>query len=132
MEKDATVGAFNGEGAMIHVVVVCVAGASSTFLARRLSVLASEAGLDWEVTPSSGEGLRVGADHVVAINFHVATASLCDSLTEQGARVVVLPEGVTGALGAESALATIYSFLQDDEKHSDSTVESSPVGSSPS
>ena len=115
---------------MVKIVVVCAAGASSTFLARRLSVLSSAAGLEWDVTPSSGEALRVGVDHIVAVNFHVASASLLDSVGNQGARVVVLPEGVTGALGAELAMSTIYEFLQDDERHSGSTVESAPVGSS--
>lgn len=117
---------------MVKIVVVCAAGASSTFLARRLSVLSSAAGLEWDVTPSTGDGLRVGVDHVVAVNFHVATPDLCDSVTAQGARFVVLPEGVTGALGAESALVTIHKFLQDDEIHSGSTVESLPLGSSSS
>lgn len=117
---------------MVKIVVVCAAGASSTFLARRLSVLSSAAGLEWDVTPSSGEGLHVGLDHVVAVNFHVATSSLLDSVVNQGARVVVLPEGVTGAIGAESALVTIHKFLQDDEIHSGSTVESLTAGSSSS
>ncbi len=117
---------------MVKIVVVCAAGASSTFLARRLSVLSSAAGLEWDVTPSSGDGLRVADDHVVAVNFHVATPELCDSIAAQGARVVVLPEGVTGAIGAESALATIHKFLQDDEIHSGSTVESLAVGRSSS
>ncbi len=117
---------------MVKIVVVCAAGASSTFLARRLSVLSSEAGYEWDVTPSSGEALRVGVEHLVAVNFHVATPDLCDSVTAQGSRFVVLPEGVTGAIGAESALAAIHKFLQKDERHSDSNVESSSVGSSSS
>jgi PTS system cellobiose-specific IIB component len=115
---------------MVKIVVVCAAGASSTFLVRRLSALASSAGLEWEVTPSSSEEIRVAPDHVVAVNFHVATPDLCDAVAAQGARVVVLPEGVTGGIGAESALETIHKFLQENQGHSDSTVESSPVGSS--
>lgn len=117
---------------MVKIVVVCAAGASSTFLARRLTVLSSAAGLEWDVTPASGDGLRVGVEHLVAVNFHVATPDLCDSVTAQGSRFVVLPEGVTGAIGAESALAAIHKFLQKDERHSDSNVESSSVGSSSS
>ncbi len=115
---------------MVKIVVVCAAGASSTFLARRLSALASSAGLEWDLSPSSGEELRVTPDHVVAVNFHVATPDLCDSVAAQGARVIVLPEGVTGGIGAESAFAAIHMFLQENQSHSDSPVESAPVGSS--
>jgi PTS system cellobiose-specific IIB component len=92
---------------MVKIVVVCAAGASSTFLARRLSVLSSAAGLEWDVTPASGEGIRVSAGVVVAVNFHVATPTLRDALIAQGAHVVVLPEGVSGTFGAESAMATL-------------------------
>lgn len=109
---------------MVKIVVVCAAGASSTFLARRLTVLSSAAGLEWDVTPASGDGLRVGVDHTVAVNFHVATPAFRDAVMAQGARVVVLPEGVTGTFGAESAMATLCEFLEIDAKNSDSAVES--------
>ncbi len=117
---------------MVKIVVVCAAAASSTFLARRLSVLSSAAGLDWDVTPASGAGLRVGVDDIVAVNFHVATPSLCDEVMAQGARVVVLPDGVTGTIGAESAFAMLCEFLERGGENSNSSVESTLAGSSPS
>lgn len=115
---------------MVKIVVVCAAGASSTFLARRLSVLSSAAGLEWDVTPASGEGIQVGVADIVAVNFHVATPTLRDALIAQGARVVVFPEGVSGTFGAESAMATLCEFVEQDAKNSDSADEPNFAGSS--
>jgi PTS system cellobiose-specific IIB component len=115
---------------MVKIVVVCAAGASSTFLARRLSVLSAAAGLEWDVTPASGDGLRVGVDHLVAVNFHVATPAFSEAVMAQGARVVVLPEGVAGTFGAESAMATLCEFVEQDAKNSDSADEPNFAGSS--
>lgn len=99
---------------MTRVVVVCVAGASSTFLARRLSVLSDAAGLDWNVTAGSADTIAVGPDCVVAVSHHVATTALRHSLAERGIRFVVLGDGVSGGFGAEAALETISQFLDHD------------------
>jgi PTS system cellobiose-specific IIB component len=128
--KTDTVKTFNEEEPMVKIVVVCAAGASSTFLARRLSVLSSAAGLEWDVTPASGEGIQVGVADIVAVNFHVATPTLRDALIAQGARVVVFPEGVSGTFGAESAMATLCEFVEQDAKNSDSADEPNFAGSS--
>jgi cellobiose-specific phosphotransferase system component IIB len=122
MGKSATVGSFNGEGAMIQVIVVCAAGASSTFLARRLTVLSSEAGFDWDVTPASVETIVARPDQVVAVSHHVATDTLCESLSERGIRFVVLADGVTGGFGAENALQTISQFLESGRGETDLTA----------
>ena len=116
-------GEFTGEGAMIQVVIVCVAGASSTFLAKRLSVLASDAGLDWDVTPASAESIVVTPDQVVAVSHHVATDSLCESLSARGVRFVVLADGASGGFGAESALDTISQFLENGHAQSNRTAK---------
>jgi hypothetical protein len=108
---------------MVQVIVACVAGASSTFLARRLSVLAADAGLDWNVTPSSVESIVAQPDQVVALSHHIATDTLCESLSARGIHCVVLAEGVTGGFGAEAAAETISQFLDSRPFSSQQTPE---------
>jgi PTS system cellobiose-specific IIB component len=108
---------------MVKIVVVCAAGASSTFLARRLSLLASDAGFDWDVTPSPAESLVAGPHQVVAVSSHVATDALCESLSDRGIRFVVLADGVTGGFGAETALAAISQFLESETVQTNSIAE---------
>ena len=49
---------------MLTVAIVCGAGASSTFLARRLSDIATASGLSYRFVPSPLETVTVGtADH---------------------------------------------------------------------
>jgi hypothetical protein len=108
---------------MFQVVVVCAAGASSTFLARRLSILSAEAGFDWEVIPASAETITFRPDQVVAVSHHVATDVLCQSLSTRGIRFVVLAEGVTGGFGAEAAFDTISKFLGNERPRADQAPE---------
>lgn len=109
---------------MTQVIIVCAAGASSTFLARRLSILASEAGFDWTVTPSPLEALDAQPSDVVALSAHVVRDGVVKSLRNRGLRVVELPNNVSGSIGAEDALSAIERFLGKDGGRRDSTVES--------
>lgn len=109
---------------MTQVMIVCAAGASSTFLARRLSTLAIEAGLDWTVSPSPLETLDSKSADVVALTAHVATADVVESLRARGLRVLELPAHVSGAIGADDAVSAIVGFLGKDGGRMDSTVES--------
>jgi PTS system cellobiose-specific IIB component len=123
--KDATVVSISEEEAMTRVIVVCAAGASSTFLARKLSSLAAESGWNWDVTPAPLETLSVSADAVVAISSHVVTPSLLKSFTERGIRHVILPKHVNGIFGADDALSAIAEFLGEDSGRTVSNVETS-------
>ena len=109
---------------MTRVVVVCAAGASSTFLARRLSDLATAAGLDWTVAPSPVGTIHADKADIVAVTSHVATPEVLDSLTSQGIRFVVLPGAVRGGFGVEDALSAIVSFVREDGGRNDSNFES--------
>ena len=108
---------------MTQVLVVCAAGASSTFLVRRLTDLAAAAGLTWSFAPSSVDSIRDDSTSIVAVSSHVATPQVLDSLITRGISHVVLPDTVRGGFGAEDALAEILSFVDDNDGHAGSIVE---------
>jgi len=114
---------FNEEVAMTRVFVVCAAGASSTFLARRLTDLASAAGLSWSFTPAPVDVVAADSESLVAITSHVANPEVLDSFTSRGIRFVVLPDTVRGGFGAEDALSAIVLFVADDSDSAGSIVE---------
>ncbi len=109
---------------MTRVLVVCAAGASSTFLARRLEALASESGFDWSVTPAPVGSALVGSADIVAVTAHVATDDVLAELSAADISFLVLPETVNGGFGAEDALSTIAAFVGEDGGRTDSTDES--------
>jgi len=108
---------------MTQVLVVCAAGASSTFLVRRLTDLASAAGLTWSFSPSSVDSIRDDSTAIVAVSAHVATLEVLDTLTTRGISHVVLPDTVRGGFGAEDALAEILSFVGNNGQRYDFMVE---------
>jgi galactitol-specific phosphotransferase system IIB component len=108
---------------MTRVFVVCAAGASSTFLARRLTDLASAAGLSWSFTPAPVDVVAADSESLVAVTAHVANPEVLDSLTSRGIRFVVLPNTVRGGFGAEDALSAIINFVADDSESAGSIVE---------
>jgi PTS system cellobiose-specific IIB component len=120
------VGIFNEEVAMTQVLVVCAAGASSTFLARRLTDLASTAGLAWSFTPAPVDSIPDDSTAVVAITSHVASPDVLNSLTSRGIRYVILPDTVRGGFGAEDALTVIVDFASDDHGLTGSIVGAHP------
>ena len=108
---------------MTEVFVVCAAGASSTFLARRLSDLSAAAGHMLNFTPSSVSSISDNSTAVVAVTSHVATPEVLDTFTSTGISHVVLPSTVRGGFGAEDALSEILSFVGDNDSLAGSIVE---------
>jgi PTS system cellobiose-specific IIB component len=108
---------------MMRVFIVCAAGASSTFLARRLSDLASASGLSWSFTPAPVDSISAHTEELVAVSTHVASTEVLDSFTGMGIRFVVLPETVRGGFGAEDALSAIVNFVAEGTVTENSNVE---------
>lgn len=108
---------------MTRVFVVCAAGASSTFLARRLTDLASAAGFSLSFTPSPVDVVAADSESLVAITSHVANPEVLDSFASRGIRFVVLPDTVRGGFGAEGALSAIVNFVAEDSDGAGSIVE---------
>jgi galactitol-specific phosphotransferase system IIB component len=98
---------------MQRVLVACVAGASSTFLARRLTELSQSSDADIRFVPTPIDSLGQPTD-IVALSSHVATPAVRDQLVSTGTRFVVLPENVRGAFGAEDAFSAITAFIRED------------------
>lgn len=112
---------------MQRVLIVCGAGASSTFLARRIADLARQAGWTWRVEPAPIDEVRPEPADVVAVTSHVATEAAIAAFVARGIRYLILPDTVRGGFGADTALRAISNFLRKDGGRTDSTRESTDV-----
>ena len=98
---------------MLTVAVVCGAGASSTFLARRMSDIADSMQQSLRFVPLPLESVDADAADLVALASHVVSGAVTDDLNERGISYVVLPDTVRGGFGADVALETITEFLRN-------------------
>ena len=98
---------------MLSIAIVCGAGASSTFLARRLSELSRSAGIDWTFSPHSLDVVNSETADIVAVSHHVANEFVVDDLVNRGVNVLVLPGTVRGGFGADAALDAITEFVDN-------------------
>ncbi|SKA91208.1 PTS system, cellobiose-specific IIB component [Agreia bicolorata] len=93
---------------MHRVLVVCGAGASSTFLAHRIRAAARGREIDVSVSASSTEGLdeRIGEIDVLLVGPHLAAQfdELSRLAAAAGAASALLPDTIFGARGEETAL----------------------------
>lgn len=96
---------------METVLIVCGAGASSTFLASRLRTLAKKRGLDLTATAASVSDLRphLHTSSVLLVGPHLADSfsSLETEAAVFGVPALLLPATAFGPNGAEHALAAI-------------------------
>lgn len=99
---------------MLSIAIVCGAGASSTFLARRLTELSLANGRGWSFTPHSLDVVNSDTANVVALSHHVATEFVVNDLTNRGVTVIVLPGTVRGGFGADAALDAIAEFIDNN------------------
>ena len=99
---------------MLTVAIVCGAGASSTFLARRLSDIARGSGHIMNVIPSPLELVDDTTADLVALTSHVATPEVSADLESRGIAHIVLPSTVRGGFGAEFALAAITEYFDNN------------------
>jgi cellobiose-specific phosphotransferase system component IIB len=98
---------------MLTVAIVCGAGASSTFLSRRMSDIADLTQQSLRFVPLPLESVDADAADLVALASHVVSGSVIADLSERGIACVVLPETVRGGFGADVALETISEFLRN-------------------
>lgn len=96
---------------MRRVLIVCGAGASSTFLARRISDLAREAGFSWSVSPVPLDSVASEESDLVALSSHVVTDEVERDFRGRGVSFVTLPASVRGGFGAEIAFEAIAQFF---------------------
>ena len=97
------------------ILVVCGAGASSTFLASRMRTLATERGLDLSVRPASTVDLasRLPGASVLLVGPHLESSftELAAQAAEHGVASALLPSTAFGAQGASDALDQALALL---------------------
>ncbi|MFJ4999439.1 PTS sugar transporter subunit IIB [Microbacterium sp. NPDC088619] len=105
----------------MKILVVCGAGASSTFVAQRLRRAASEAGLDWDAAAGMEQSVA-GSDHdLILVGPHLADRFEAIRLAAS-ARVAVLPDDVFADRDGTRTLALARSIIAD--------VRNTPKGTS--
>ncbi|KQX07923.1 MULTISPECIES: PTS sugar transporter subunit IIB [unclassified Leifsonia] len=100
----------------MKILVVCGAGASSSFVAHRIRRLARERGLEVDVVPTSDSLLEDSAQDASVVLLGAHLASQADAIRIRlavtgDASVVVLPEAAftdqSGAIALDSALDAV-------------------------
>lgn len=100
---------------MDKVLIVCGAGASSTFLALRLRKVARERGLELVVEAGTVPDLdeRLTATRILLVGPHLAEQidTLSDRARAAGAKAALLPDTAFGHDGAERAADLVSELL---------------------
>lgn len=96
----------------MEILVVCGAGASSTFVAQRLRRAAQEAGLDWNASAGTEQAVSASPANLILVGPHLA-GQLDAIRTAVDCPVAVLPDdifadrhGVRALTIAQSALSS--------------------------
>lgn len=96
---------------MHRVLVVCGAGASSTFLAHRIRALARRSSIEATVTAASTVGLeqRLADIDMILVGPHLKTQfdELRTMAAHAGVESALLPDSVFGEGGEEAALQLV-------------------------
>ena len=96
----------------MKILVVCGAGASSTFVAQRLRRAASDAGLEWDAAAGMEHSVTDGDHDLILIGPHLADR--LDAIRDAAsAPAVVLPEDVFADRDGTRTLALARSILAD-------------------
>jgi PTS system cellobiose-specific IIB component len=99
-----------GEVASMRILVVCGAGASSTFVAQRLRRAATAAGRDWHASAGTESAIASSVADLVLIGPHLADR-LPTIRAATGAPIVVLPDDVFGDRDGTRTLALAEAAL---------------------
>lgn len=105
----------------MRILVVCGAGASSTFVAQRLRQAASAAGRDWQTSAGTESTLATESPDLVLVGPHLADR-LDTMRAAATAPVIVLPADVFADRDGTRTLAVVDATLSD----SPSTAKGTP------
>ncbi len=99
----------------MRILVVCGAGASSTFVAQRLRRAAQSAGLSWDASAGTEQSIATVDHDLVLVGPHLADRiDAIRSMTS--APAVALPTDIFSDLGGERALALARTALVNDPR----------------
>ena len=105
----------------MKILVVCGAGASSTFVAQRLRRAATNAGLDWDASAGMEHSVAASDHDLILVGPHLADR--LDAIRDHAhSPVVVLPDDVFGDRDGTTTLALVRDFLTE--------LRNSPKGTS--
>lgn len=96
----------------MKILVVCGAGASSTFVAQRLRRAASAAGRDWETAAGSESTIAAAPADLVLVGPHLADR-VPTIRAATSAPVAILPEDVFNDRDGTRTLALVEATLTD-------------------
>lgn len=94
----------------MRILVVCGAGASSTFVAQRLRRAAADAGMRWDVAAGTERTAATDRADLVLIGPHLADRRIAVERAS-GAPAAVLPDDVFADLDGSRTLALARSAL---------------------
>jgi len=98
------------EAASMRILVVCGAGASSTFVAQRLRRSATLAGHDWQTSAGAENSVSTAFADLVLIGPHLADR--VDAIrSATSARIAVLPDDIFGDRDGTRTLAITETAL---------------------
>jgi cellobiose PTS system EIIB component len=104
----------------MRILVVCGAGASSTFVAQRVRHAAHERGLAYTAFAGTEQSLPIDLDaaDVVLVGPHLSHAipRIEQVAATRGTRVVLLPEDVFGDLDGTRTLALVTEAIERDDE----------------
>jgi PTS system cellobiose-specific IIB component len=104
----------------MKILVVCGAGASSTFVAQRLRRAASDAGLSWDASAGMEHSVAAGDHDLVLLGPHLADR--LDAIRRATSMpVAVLPEDVFADRDGTRTLALARSIFADSKNTPEGT-----------
>lgn len=106
----------------MRILVVCGAGASSTFVAQRLRRAASDAGLDWEASAGTEDTVSTAFADLVLVGPHLSDHLDAIHAAARG-RVAVLPADVFADHDGTRTLAIARTALPDSSENPPSTAK---------
>ena len=106
----------------MRILVVCGAGASSTFVAQRVRHAAHDSGLAYFASAGTAQSLPIDLDaaDVVLVGPHLAHAldRIERDAASRGTRVVLLPDDIFTDLDGSRTLALVQAALAPAEETS--------------
>jgi PTS system cellobiose-specific IIB component len=103
----------------MRILVICGAGASSTFVAQRLRHAAHDAGLDFKAIAGTPQSLLVDLDEadLVLVGPHLAGSldAIERDASARGAAAALLPDDIFGDLDGSRTLALVQAVLARTE-----------------
>lgn len=104
----------------MRILVICGAGASSTFVAQRLGRAAEAAGLDWETRAGTAQAVTSASADLILVGPHLEERA-ADLREVLPVPVVVLPEDVFSDRDGRRTLALVRTIVADDDTLSEGT-----------